>query len=556
MKVKKEVVRRHKAIKRSRDARWPHWRAIGELVQPRTGRFDEDHLRHDREDDMNEAIINSAGTLAHRITKSGLHTGLTSHTSPWFSRRFENPDLNEWGPAKVWLEAQVRKQRLSFDRSTFYNLCPRYYGDTGLFGVGAMHMDAHPVRGHMVNRWPIGTYSIARGRDGKVDTIYIELPRTVRQLVDEFGIKNVSNRVQNMYANQDTEAEIKTVHAIEPNDDRLPNLLDFRGMPYRSVKYEEGSNPDEILELSGYREFPDFVTVWDRDTDDLWGAGLGADALPDLRMAQKLESDLLEQLDKMGDPAVNAPVSMRGDGVHLNPGTTNWVSDQGGKGVEPVLNLDPRVQEIEFKIAKTEARIHQHFFANLFEAITQSTLPGGRRDRTAYEVQIIEKEKLVQLIPALENFFTDFLKPAVERDWAILGRQDLLDEPPPGVEGEALDTEFTSTLALARRVVQNSTIADGVAFAQAMGETWPQVQSRLNADGALKTYFDNIGMPAAAVNSDDEVAEIEEQLAASQAQATEVENAKMASEAAKNLSQATPSDENALGMLIGAGSQQ
>jgi len=543
-------------MQQPRDGRWAHWRAIGELVQPRTGRFDHDVERRDREDDMNEAIINSTGTLAHRIAKSGLHTGLTSHTAPWFARRFENSELNEWGPAKIWLEQQVIKQRQSFDRSQFYNLCPKYYGDAVLFGPAAMHMDAHPVRGHMVNRWPIGTYSIARGRDGKVDSIYIEIPRTVRSLVDEFGLERVSNRVRNMYTHRDTEREVKVINAIEPNDDRVPNLLDFRGMPFRSVKWEEGSNPDEILDIGGFQEFPDFVTVWDRDVDDLWGSGPGADALPDLRMLQKLESDLLEQLDKMGDPAVNAPISMRSDGVHLNPGETNWVSDQNSNGVTPVLNLDPRVGEIEAKIAKTEARVMQHFFANLFEAINQSALPGNRRDRTAFEVDVLEREKLVQLIPALESFFRDFLEPAVERDWKILERQDLLDPPPPGVEGETLKTEFTSTLALARRVVQNSTIQDGIAFVQAMGAVWPGAHNRVNPDGAVTTYFDNIGMPASAVHSDDEVAEIEQQQAAAEEAAAQIEQAKAGSEAARNLSQATPTDENALGLIIGGAAAQ
>ena len=551
--MKKELERRLRAMQKPRDARWPHWQAIGELVQPRTGRFDHDVLRTDRESDMNDKIINSTGTLAHRIYKSGMHTGLTSHTSPWFARRFENPDLNEWGPAREWLERQVMRQRQSFDRSTFYNLCPRYYGDTGLFGVAAMHMDAHPVRGHMVNRWPIGTYSIARARSGKVDSIYVEIPRTVRDLVDEFGKDRVSRRTRNMYDNGDTERQVKTIHAIEPNDDRIPGFLDFRGMPFRSVKWEVGSNDEEILELSGYREFPAFVTVWDRDLDDLWGSGLGADALPDLRMAQKLELDLLEQLDKVGDPAVNAPMSMQADGVNLNPGTTNWVADPNSSGVAPVHQIDPKVLEIEAKILKTENRIMQHFFANLFEAINQSATPGNRRDRTAFEVDVLEKEKLVQLIPALENFFTDFLEPAVERDWRILDRQDLLEEPPPGVKGEVLKTEFTSTLALARRIVQNAVMTDGINFALGISEAFPQALDRINADGMLTTYLDNIGMPAKAVHSDDEFAQRQADRQQAEAAAAQLEAAESASGTAKTLAETQPEETNALGMAMGAG---
>lgn len=549
--LKKELQRRLKALQRPRDARWTHWRAIGELVQPRTGRFDRDVTRTDREGDMNEAIINSTGTLAHRIAKSGLHTGLTSHTAPWFSRRWENDELNNWGPAKVWLEDQVKRQRQNFDRSSFYNLCPKYYGDSVLFGPAAMHMDAHPVRGHVVNRWPIGTYSIARGIDGRVDTIYIEIPRTVRSLVDEFGIENVSGRTKNLYDNHNTEKEIETFHAIEPNDNRVPGFLDFRGMPFRSMKWEKGSDLEEFLEIGGYHEFPDFVNVWDRDTDDLWGHGPGADALPDMRMLQKLESDLLEQIDKIGDPPLNAPVSMRSDGIHSNPGEWNWTDDPSGAGVSAVLQIRPAVREIEEKIAKTEARVMQHFFANLFEAINQSALPGNRRDRTAFEVDVLEKEKLVQLIPALEGFFRDFLQPAVERDWAIMSRQDLIDPPPPGVENEKIKTEFTSTLALARRVVQNSTVVDGMNFAFAMQPFFPGVLDRVNADGAMTTYFDNIGMPAKAVNSDDDFEA--QQAARQEAEAAQagIEAAKTSSEAAKNLSDATPTDDNALGLVMG-----
>lgn len=552
VQLKKRLVTRKKIMDGMRERRWPHWQAIGELVVPRTGRFDRDTNRSDREGDMNDAIINSAGTLAYRIMKSGMHTGLTSHTAPWFARRFRRPELNDWGPPKIWLEMQVKKLYAFFDKSTFYNLCPKYYGDAGLFGAGAMHMDANPAGGFTVYRHPIGTYSIANGIDGYADTCYSEEVLTVNNLIKKFGRQNVSERVLKMDANGQSEQRIEIVHAIEPNDERIPKRRDFMGMPWRAIYYEEKSNDNEILRISGYWEFPVFITIWDKDQDDVWGGGLGADALPDLRMAQKLESSLLEQIDKVADPAVNAPTSMRADGIHLNPGDTNWRADPNDPGVVPVLNITPAIEPLDAKIIRTEARINQHFFANLFEAINQSAMPGNRRDRTAFEVDVLEKEKLVQLIPALESFFRSFLAPAVDRAWNILDRQDLLDDPPPGIEKEELKTEFTSTLALAARLVQNIALNDGMTFAANLMEMDPTVVQRVNLDGALTTYFDNIGMPAKAVYSDDEYAEIQAAAAVAAAEKQNMEKVAAGAGAAKDLAAAEPTETNVLGQLLGA----
>jgi hypothetical protein len=498
-----------------------HYKELSDFIAPRRGRF----LSSDRNkgDKRNSKIINSAATMALRTCVSGMMAGITSPARPWFRLATPDSDMMEFAPVKEWLYSVEQITREVFNQSNLYNALPVLYRELGLFGTGCMSQvdDFEDVARFYPHT--VGSYMIATGERGVVNTLYREFEMTVGQVVEKFVARPggemdwsvASVAVKSMYDRGQVDSWVPVVHAVEPNDDRDLRLKDAKNKPVRSVYYEAGGTEDKLLRESGFEEFPAFAPRWDVTGEDIYGTDCpGMTALGDVKALQVEEKRKAQAIDKMVNPPLRGPGALKNVPISSLPGGANlYDGEPQGTVLEPVYMVKPELAGLLNDIQSIEQRIDRSFYADLFLAISQME---GVQPRNVMELMERKEEKLLMLGPVLERLHGELLNPLIDRTFAQLVRADILPPAPEELQGSPLKVEYISVLAQAQRAVGTGAIdrmamyIGGLAQAQAAAGMQPDVWDKFDADQSVDEYSTMIGLSPKIIVSDDKVAEVRE----------------------------------------------
>jgi hypothetical protein len=178
----------------------PEWKEIAQHAQPSRGRF----LYADTDRKFrrsNRAIYNSHGILAFRILASGMTSGLSSPSRPWFRLGSYDEELMDDAETRIYLSDVERLMYGFLADTNFYAAAKAGYAELGMFGTEACVMVEHPVRGAVCHPMTVGEYWIGCGDDGMPDTLYRKAYMSVHQAVQSFGLDKMSIRVRDAYNN-------------------------------------------------------------------------------------------------------------------------------------------------------------------------------------------------------------------------------------------------------------------------------------------------------------------------------------------------------------------
>lgn len=535
-------------LKNERSSFTSHWTELSEYILPRRSRF----LASDtnKGDKRHNAIVDNTATLAARTLRSGMMTGVTSPARPWFRLTTPDPDLAEWGPVKQWLHVVTQRMTTVFLRSNLYQALPILYGDMGTFATSAMMVVPDPKSVIRCYPYPIGSYLIAQDHRLVVDTFAREFQMTVRQLVAEFGIDNVTHSTRHAWENGNLEQWVEVVHVIEPNHQADPRKLDARFKAWVSCYFETGATGDEFLRVSGFDEFPVLAPRWEVTGEDVWGTSCpGMECLGDVKMLQAYEKKCAKAVEKMIDPPVIAPDGLT-HAVTLLPGEVTVATAQEGEGIRPLHEVNIRINELEAKSEQTRQRIRRAYYEDLFLMLANDT----RAQRaTATEIAERHEEKLLALGPVLERLNQDLLNPLIDRTFNIMMRAGLIPPPPQEVRGQELKVEYISIMAQAQKMVATASTERFMGFVGNLAAAKPDVLDKVDLDQAVDEYGDMMGVPPRLIRPDEQVAEIRQQRAAQQAAMEQAAIAQQAAQGAKTLSETDVDSDNALTRLLGAG---
>ncbi len=535
--VRGKTQRRANNIIKDYEQSWrSHHQDILRYTRPRRGRWIGD--RPNRGDKMNQVIINSRASESIRITQAGLHGGLTSPNWPWMKlgvKGIEQDDL--LGDSAKWVDDIEKDMYRVFQGSNLYSIFPNMYSDVTSVAIAAIYEQEHPTRVVHFTQHSIGSFGVACGQDGQVDTIVREFYRTVGQLRDQFGIANLTEASQTKVATSHIDDYVKVRHIIEPNDARIANQIGWRGFPYRSFWYESDAVEDKWLRRSGYEEFPLMIPRWETAEDVAYGNDCpGFMAIGHIRQLQTMERRKAEALQKMLEPPLDVPSQHP---VSLSPRAINRTTP-GGQGqsnrITPIIQIMPVNEALQADIIRLEAAIDRAFFADLFITIIQS-----RNDpaKTATEIAAIQGEKLLMLGPVLERVF-EALRHLVERTYNIMLRRGMIPEAPQELEGQEISVEFISTLAQAQRAVGVVSIDRFVGFVGNLAGVRPDVLDVPNWDKITERYASLLNVDPDLITDPDqrEAERAARSLAARNVQMAET--GKTGAEAARLLSETEP----------------
>lgn len=554
------------SLEAERSTFMPHWRSLADYILPMRPRFT--LSKTNRGDRRNNKIIDSTATLAVRTLRSGMMGGVTSPARPWFRLSTPEPGLAEYGPVKEWLHLVTQRMVTIFLRSNLYNALPVVYGDMGTFATAAMFIEEDFDDVIRCYPLPVGSYMLATDDKGRVRVFFREYRMTVRQLVEKFGEaepggepkwEHFSSRVKEQWDRGQTETWVDVCHVIQPNDEYDPNKMDSKYKRFRSVYYEKGTGSgsgnymayesEKYLRDRGYDYFPVLAPRWEVTGNDVYGTDCpGMTALGDTQALQTMHKRKAQAVDKMVNPPLWGPSSLRTQKVSILPGDITYHDARDGtQGLRPVFEVDPKTRELEGSIQEHQFRIRRAYFEDLFLMLATD---GRQQPPTAREVEERHEEKLLALGPVLEQLNQDLLDPLIDVTFAVMLRQGLIPDPPEEIQGMDLKVEYISIMAQAQKMAGLAGIERFTGFVGEVAQYDPAVLDKVDRDQLIDEYGDITGVPPQIVRGDEDVAAIREQRAQAEAQAREMEAMREGAGMAKDLSQADTGGNNALADLL------
>lgn len=539
-----------------------HWRELSDYIQPRRARFlVSDNNKGDR---RNQKIIDSTATLSARHLRSGMMSGVTSPARKWFKLTTQNQDLSDLYTVKAWLSKVEDIINSIFIRSNLYKELPSLYGDLGTFGTAAIVVEEDFETVMRFSCQPIGSYLIANDAKLRVSVFFREFQMTVRQIVERFctddqgeiDFSNVSTTVKNAYDECHYDLKITVRHCIMPNEDYNPKNPLSQYKKFSSVYYEVGNssntNSDDILlSKKGYDLFPALVPRWEVTGEDVYGTSCPAmDAIGDIKALQAMQRRKSQAIDKMVNPALTGPTSLKNQKVSILPGDVTYVDvSSGQQGLRPTHEVNLRIQELAMDINEHQKRIQRAFYEDLFLMLANDSRSGI----TAREIEERHEEKMLALGPVLEQLNQDLLDPLIDLAFEFGMRQGVFPEPPEEIHGAALKIDYVSIMAQAQKTMGISGVERFVGFAGQMAGVDPTILDNVNNDKILADYSMMLGVNNEYLKPPEEVQAIRQSRAQAQAQAQKAEMMQSMAGSAKQLSETNMSEDSALGALMGGG---
>lgn len=548
--LKQQLNKQLSQLKAERLSFEPHWRELSDFTRPRSTRFTASEVN--RGDRRNSKIIDPAAVMAARTLSSGMMSGITSPARPWFRLATPDRDLMDYGPVKLWLETVEQRMNEVFNRSNLYQSLPLMYEDLGTFATGAMAVVADPQRVIRTVPFPTGSFYIANGADLSVDTAVREFSMTVRQVVTEFGMDAASDTVKSQWNSGQYGQWVNVVHAVYPNLDRQTGKLEAKHKAYKSVYYEANSTDDKLLRESGYDEFPIMAPRWEVNGEDVYGSSCpGMVALGSVKALQLLQRRKAQMIDKITNPPLQAPASIKSQRISTIPGGINYLpmADVNNQ-IKPLFQIPANgTNGLLEDIQDTRQIIDHAYFVDLFRMMqTVNT-----RSMPVEAVAEMREEKLLMLGPVLQRLDSELLDKLINRTFSVMAENNLLPVPPDEMQGMQLKVEYISVMAQAQKAIGVSSIERFIGFTSGIGQFSPNALDKINVDETIDAYAASIGVPPSVVATNEQVAQIRENRAQQQAMAQQMQMAQAAVGGAQALGNTPMDDNSALAALAGGG---
>lgn len=208
-----------------------------------------------------------------------------------------------------------------------------YMPDQVTFGTSAIavfknegkNKKAIPVR---YVAWDVKTMLIDEDENGFIDTIINVRSMTIRQMVKEYGLKNLSSESQELFRDKELDKRV-VIHIIAPRLKGSQLQFGNKSMPIMSLHFEEKG--DHILKESGFDSMPVFVTRLMKAMGEVQGRSFAMAALPDIIQINVVKEVRTVIREKQAEP----PLAVLGDG---DLGTTTIDTSAGAINVFNISN--------------------------------------------------------------------------------------------------------------------------------------------------------------------------------------------------------------------------
>lgn len=525
-----EKLNRLKQLKQRKEPWLPMFQILGEYIHIRKQNFTSSQVPGDF---LMREIFDSTGPKSAKTAASALVGMLW----PANARKFQltKPDtLPDTFEIKRYYDqiTEIVRRALDNPKARLTNALSEYMLDQVVFGTSGVEPFEDKDIDVRYRAWGIKELYISEGRAGEVDTIYLLLKFSVRRIVTEYGLDNVSRKIREMYQKNQFDEEFEILIAIEPRLNRTGTLSN-QDLPYESVHLEVDSQ--KILRESGFEELPIKIGRFVKLLGEEYARSPGMDAAPDILESNAIWESVTIAIEKNLDP----PLGVLDDGrlgageIDTSAGAVNVFNISGRAGERnPVFPINT-VGEIKQTVNLLEAlakSISDHFFIDRlldFNNEVQMTLG---------EAQLRNRLRHNTLGSILSNQISDVFNQIIERTVNILIRKgklgvarnspehamELFEGRTPLIIPEAVvrlmaeggDVYGIEYFTPAMRIIQAEE-SEGIfrswEFVKGIAGVKPDAVDVLDSDKSVKRFTELTGAPSTLVRSQEEIDTIREE---------------------------------------------
>lgn len=514
-----EAVKKRVQALKSQRYNWDnHYQEIAELMMPNKANFT---VLRSPGVKKNVQIFDNTAIHSGELLAGALHSMLTNPNQTWFGLTTGEWDLDQRDDVRTFLQDAVKKMHVQLNRSNFQTEVHELYMDIVYFGTPCMSVEE-------TNEDPVLFFStkdmanvyIEEDNKGRVKGVYRTFMWTAADIVQEFGDKNLPDRVKKSWEKGD-DKKFEIVHAVYPKS----LLVEYSNFTYVS-QYTIVTGKAEDLKVGSFRQNPYLTPRWMKVSGEVYGRSPGMTALPEAKTINQIVKTTIIGAQKTVDPPVQVPDDGFSYPFVSIPGGVNYYRSGTNDRVETIFN-DARI-DFGFEAANQHRmRIREAFF------VDQLQLNDGPQ-MTATEVMQRTEERMRLLGPMLGRMQSEFLQPLIDRIFDIMLRRGMFGKVPEVLEGRDLIAQYSSVIAQAQKLSEGQGIQRTIEAIAPIVNAQPEVLDNIDGDKLFRIYGDIYGFPQRAMRDNDKIEELRE--ARQQAQQEAAEREKQAQEAT-NMSQ-------------------
>lgn len=495
------ILRRFEQAK-SRRANWETtWQEIGDRVWPSMAHFDTKRIDGAK---RTEFMFDSTASLALMKFSAALESFSFPRNAIWHDLTVTDATLKKSIPVKRYLEA-VRDLLFSVRYSPLANFqgqANEVLTSYGCFGTGAMFVD-DDIRRRVIRykSLPLASTYVLENQHGIVDTVFRCIPRSARQLVQEFGEDALPDTVKAKLQKDIDDPCFELIHYVGPREDYSPSKVGRLAMPWASCYVL--ADPKAELSEGGYASWPFGLARFLTSSGEVYGRSPAWLALSNIKVLNEQKKTVL----KAGHMQTNPPLLAAEDGVlsafSMQPGYLNFgaLTSNGEPLVKPLIT-QARVDIGLEMMDKEREIIASGFLLDVFQVLVENP------SMTATQTLELLNERANIIAPLIGRLQGEMLGNMIDREIQILADAQQLPEMPPELieaQGE-YRIEFTGPMNRAMRAGDGAAIVRTLESAIPLAQVDPSALDSIKVPEAVAELAEINGMPARLRRSEQEIA--------------------------------------------------
>lgn len=526
----KDIKQRYSRLKGERSTWETHWQEIADYFIPRKDNINKTTTPGEKK---SITLLDNTGIQSCELLAAALHGMLTNPNAEWFELSTGDADLDTDDEVRMFLQESARRLHTLLNASNFNTEVHEMYLDLCSFATAPLSIEDDEDEVFRFNARSIASIVVEENSKGHVDEIYREFEWSSRQIIEFFGmgVLETSEKLKNAFE-KDPEAKFKIIHAVYPQK-RVDGKQKGR-FPYNS-QYILDCDGSE-LEYKGFLELPFTVPRWSKTTSEKYGRGPGMVALPEMKTLNKMTETTLIGAQKVVDPPLQVPDDGFIMPLMTHPGGLNYYRSGSQERIEAIMN-DARIDFGYEAMKDRRTRVREAFYVDQLQL-------GTGPQMTATEVGQRTEEKMRLLGPMLGRMQSEFLRPLIDRCFAIAYRKNLLPEAPQILQGKELTVRYSSMIARAQKMSEVQNIGRTIQTIAPFVQVDPTVMDNFDADASVRKIANINGLPQEMLRNKKDIEQMRKARAQAQQEAVDMkkQEAQTAqtvdmSSAAKNLSE-------------------
>lgn len=505
-----QLLKRLSQLKSDRIKHESHWKDCYKYCAPeRQQSFTEvaaTALEQERKQARSD-LFDTTAVEGIQLLVSSIVSGTTSPVSIWFKSVPSGVDTpSQLTQGEQWLHMVDQFLFRNIHASNFDSEVTDFLTDLVVAGWAVLYVDTNRDKGGFTfNTWTIGNcYISSTQANGLIDTIYREFELSAEQIVSEFGIDNVSDKVRTAL-DKKPDQKFTLVQAIFPRDSKLIKGEEGKrvstSMPFASYTIEAQSK--HILKESGFEEFPCVVSRFKKIPDSHYGLGMGSMVISDAKTANQIMKLSLQTAElNLGGLWIAAH-----DGV-VNPNTLRIRPN----AIISVNSIDNSIKRLDTGSANVGLGLDflQHFQAKIKRTLMSDALSDNRaQPLTATEVQARVQVYRNQLGSIFSRMQSEYLQLLLERCWSLSMRSGVLPPAPEELmQASRISFNFINPMAASQKLEWVTAIQNLMINVSQMAQIDQTVMDNLNLDAMVQVMADALAVPTEAIRTDEEIAQL------------------------------------------------